>query len=161
MEKHQAETTTRKDMGCEDNGASVVIGTLGTATSKLKAWLQEIPGTTSGISIQKSTLLGRAKILRRTLKLPGLWKRTQSSRSHCPGRVRTQFLFSVGPGWTCISTSIISATEPAAIINPFCQGPILIWVHILVHTFTHKTLYSRDFRWWPDGVDVCARAPDL
>ncbi|KAL3984303.1 histone H2B [Sarotherodon galilaeus] len=36
-------------------------------------WLQQIPGTTSEISVQKSAVLGTAKILRRTLKLPGLW----------------------------------------------------------------------------------------
>ena len=51
----------------------VVIGALGAVTPKLREWLQQIPGRTSEISVQKSALLGTAKILRRTLKLPGLW----------------------------------------------------------------------------------------
>jgi len=50
----------------------VVIGTLGTVTPKLGEWLQQIPGTTSEVSVQKSVALGTAKILHRTLKLPGL-----------------------------------------------------------------------------------------
>uniref|UniRef100_A0A3B3HW39 Reverse transcriptase domain-containing protein n=1 Tax=Oryzias latipes TaxID=8090 RepID=A0A3B3HW39_ORYLA len=51
----------------------VVIGALGAVTPKLEEWLQQIPGKISDISIQKSAVLGTAKILRRTLKLPGLW----------------------------------------------------------------------------------------
>ncbi|KAM9816571.1 carbohydrate sulfotransferase 6 isoform X4 [Syngnathus typhle] len=47
----------------------VVIGALGAVTPKLEEWLQQIPGT----SDIKSAVLGTAKILRRTLKLPGLW----------------------------------------------------------------------------------------
>ncbi|KAK1805761.1 hypothetical protein P4O66_001939 [Electrophorus voltai] len=35
--------------------------------------LQQIPGTTSEISVQKSAVLGTAKNLHRTLKLPGFW----------------------------------------------------------------------------------------
>ena len=48
----------------------VVIGTLGVVILKLDRWLQQIPGTTS---LQKSTLLGTAKIMRQTLRLSGLW----------------------------------------------------------------------------------------
>ena len=51
----------------------VVIGALGAVTPKLEEWLQQIPGTTSELSVQKSAVLGTAKILHRTLKLPGLW----------------------------------------------------------------------------------------
>ena len=51
----------------------VVIGALGAVTPTLEKWLQQIPGETSDISLQKSAVLGTAKILRRTLKLPGLW----------------------------------------------------------------------------------------
>ncbi|KAK7930440.1 hypothetical protein WMY93_006835 [Mugilogobius chulae] len=51
----------------------VVIGALGAVTPKLDEWLQHIPGSTSDISVQKSAVLGTARILRRTLKLPGLW----------------------------------------------------------------------------------------
>uniref|UniRef100_A0A3P9D2Q4 Histone H4 n=1 Tax=Maylandia zebra TaxID=106582 RepID=A0A3P9D2Q4_9CICH len=45
----------------------------GAVTPKLGEWLQQIPGITSEISVQKSAVLGTAEILRRTLKLPGLW----------------------------------------------------------------------------------------
>ncbi|KAF7643158.1 hypothetical protein LDENG_00244290 [Lucifuga dentata] len=41
----------------------VVIGALGAVTPKLGEWLQEIPGTTSEVSVQKSAVLGTAKIL--------------------------------------------------------------------------------------------------
>ncbi|KAK7879105.1 hypothetical protein WMY93_034112 [Mugilogobius chulae] len=51
----------------------VVIGALGAVTPKLDEWLQHIPGSTPDISVQKSAVLGTARILRRTLKLPGLW----------------------------------------------------------------------------------------
>ncbi|TWW73543.1 hypothetical protein D4764_15G0009370 [Takifugu flavidus] len=50
----------------------VVIVTLRAVTPKLCRWLQQIPGTTSEISTQKSAVLGTVKILRRTLRLPGL-----------------------------------------------------------------------------------------
>lgn len=45
-------------------------------TPKLEEWLQQVPGTTSELSVQKSAALGTAKILCRTLKLPGLQKVT-------------------------------------------------------------------------------------
>ena len=51
----------------------VVIGALGAVTPKLEERLQQIPGTTSELSVQKSAVLETAKILCRTLKLPGLW----------------------------------------------------------------------------------------
>ncbi len=51
----------------------VVVGALGAVTPKLGEWFQQISGTTSEASVQKSAVLGTAKILRRTLKLPGLW----------------------------------------------------------------------------------------
>ena len=56
----------------------VVIRALGTVTHKPVEWLQQIPGTTSEVSVQKSTVLGTARILCRTLKLPGLWGRTRA-----------------------------------------------------------------------------------
>ena len=40
----------------------VVNGQLGAVTSKLGKWLQQIPGTTLEISVQKSTVLGTAKM---------------------------------------------------------------------------------------------------
>ena len=51
----------------------IVIRALGAVTPKLDWWLQQIPGTTSEISVQKSAILGAAKILCRTLRFPGLW----------------------------------------------------------------------------------------
>ena len=51
----------------------VVIRALWAATPKLGQWLHLIPGTTCEISVQKSAVLGTAKILRRTLRLPDLW----------------------------------------------------------------------------------------
>ena len=51
---------------------SIVIGALGAVTPKLDWWLQQIPGTTSKISVQKNTLLETAKILLKTLRLQGL-----------------------------------------------------------------------------------------
>ena len=51
----------------------VVVGALGAVTPKLGDWLQQIPGTTLELSVQKSAWLGTAKILCRTPKLPGLW----------------------------------------------------------------------------------------
>ena len=51
----------------------VVIGALGAGTPKLEERLQQILRTTSELSVQKSAVLGAAKILGRTLKLPGLW----------------------------------------------------------------------------------------
>ncbi|TWW66946.1 hypothetical protein D4764_20G0009780 [Takifugu flavidus] len=41
----------------------IVIGTLGAVIPKLSRWLQQIPGTTSVIAVQKSTVLGTAEIL--------------------------------------------------------------------------------------------------
>ncbi|KAF7645372.1 hypothetical protein LDENG_00205860, partial [Lucifuga dentata] len=41
----------------------MVIGALRAVTPKLGEWLQEIPGTTSEVSVQKSAVLGTAKIL--------------------------------------------------------------------------------------------------
>lgn len=34
---------------------------------------RQIPGTISEISVEKSVVLGTAEILRRTLRIPGLW----------------------------------------------------------------------------------------
>ena len=42
----------------------VVVRALRAVTPKLGEWLQQIPGTTSEASVQKSTVLGTAKILR-------------------------------------------------------------------------------------------------
>ena len=51
----------------------VVVRARCAVTPKLEEWLQQISGTTTEVSVQKSAVLGTAKILHRTLKLPGLW----------------------------------------------------------------------------------------
>lgn len=51
----------------------VVIGALRALTHKLGEWFQQIPGKTSEITVQKSAVLGTAKILHRTLGFPGAW----------------------------------------------------------------------------------------
>ena len=40
---------------------------------RLPGWLAQIPGSISEVELQKSALLGTSKILRRVLRLPGLW----------------------------------------------------------------------------------------
>lgn len=65
-------------------------GEVPAVTGALGAVAQQIPGETSDVSVQKSTVLGTAATLRRTLNLPGLQWRTrageerQSPRTH-PG----------------------------------------------------------------------------
>ncbi|TWW76591.1 hypothetical protein D4764_13G0012530 [Takifugu flavidus] len=74
LEKYQGLKEEMERMwGMKATVVPVVIGTLGVVTPNLSRWLQQIPGTTSEISVQKSAVLGTAKILRRTLRLPGLW----------------------------------------------------------------------------------------
>ncbi|TWW69251.1 hypothetical protein D4764_18G0000570 [Takifugu flavidus] len=74
LEKYQGLKEEMERMwGMKATVVPVVIGTLGAVTPNLSRWLQQIPGTTSEISVQKSAVLGTAKILRRTLRLPGLW----------------------------------------------------------------------------------------
>jgi hypothetical protein len=51
----------------------VVIGALGAVTERFPGWISLIPGKINAIRLQKAALLGTAKILRRVLKLPGLW----------------------------------------------------------------------------------------
>ena len=76
LEKYQGlKKELEKMWGVKATVVPVVIGALGAVTHKLGEWLQQIPGTTSEVSVQKSTVLGTAKILHRTLKLPGLLER--------------------------------------------------------------------------------------
>ncbi|TWW57300.1 hypothetical protein D4764_07G0000190, partial [Takifugu flavidus] len=74
LEKYQGLKEGMERMwGMKATVVPVVIGTLGAVTPNLSRWLQQIPGTTSEISVQKSAVLGTAKVLHRTLRLPGLW----------------------------------------------------------------------------------------
>ena len=50
-----------------------VVGTLGAIADRLPGWLAQTPGTISEVELQKSALLGAAQVLRRVLRLPGLW----------------------------------------------------------------------------------------
>ncbi|TWW67366.1 hypothetical protein D4764_02G0004070 [Takifugu flavidus] len=73
LEKYQGlKEEIERMWGMKATVVLVVIGTLGAVTPNLSKWLQQIPGTTSEISVQKSAVLGTAKILRRTLRLPGV-----------------------------------------------------------------------------------------
>lgn len=51
----------------------VIVRAQGIVTPQLEKWLQQTPGTISGIPIQKRALLGLAKILSITFNLPGFW----------------------------------------------------------------------------------------
>ena len=51
----------------------VVVGALGAIADRLPGWLAQILGTISEVELQKSALLGTAQVLRRVLRLPGLW----------------------------------------------------------------------------------------
>ena len=51
----------------------VVVRALGAIVDRLPGWLAQIPGTISEVELQKSVLLGTAQLLRRVLRLPGLW----------------------------------------------------------------------------------------
>ena len=52
----------------------VVVGVLlGAIADRLPGWLAQIPETISEIELQKSALLGTAQVLRRVLRLRGLW----------------------------------------------------------------------------------------
>ncbi|TWW77705.1 hypothetical protein D4764_12G0010950 [Takifugu flavidus] len=74
LEKYQGLKEEMERMwGMKATVVPVVIWTLWAVTPNLSRWLQQIPGTTPEISVQKSAVLGTAKILRRTLRLPGLW----------------------------------------------------------------------------------------
>ena len=64
LEKYQGSKEELKNMWTVKAAVMpIVIGPLGAVTPpKLSGWLLQIPGTTSEISVQKSALLGAAKI---------------------------------------------------------------------------------------------------
>ena len=45
----------------------VVVGALGTTSKEYEKFIKEIPGNSSGVEIQRSTLYGSAHILRKVL----------------------------------------------------------------------------------------------
>uniref|UniRef100_A0A3B3HV01 Gypsy retrotransposon integrase-like protein 1 n=1 Tax=Oryzias latipes TaxID=8090 RepID=A0A3B3HV01_ORYLA len=83
VDRNSKDWSRRTGESLESEGDS---GACGAVTPKLEEWLQQIPGKTSDLSVQKSAVLGTAKILRRTLKLLGLWKRTRACVSNHPWR---------------------------------------------------------------------------
>ena len=52
----------------------LVIDALGAMPDILTSWLAQTPSHISESDLQKSALLGTAKVLRRLLRLPGLWQ---------------------------------------------------------------------------------------
>ena len=74
LEKYQARKEELGRMwGIKASVVPLVIRALVAVTPKLGEWLQQIPGTKSKISVQKSAILGAAEILSRIPWLPGLW----------------------------------------------------------------------------------------
>lgn len=57
----------------------MMIRVLGAVTHKLGEWLQQTPGTTSEVSVQRSPILQTAKILRRAHRGPEFDKDTLSA----------------------------------------------------------------------------------
>ena len=51
----------------------VVVGALGAVADRLPGRLDKMSGTISEVELQKSVPLGTAQVLRRGLRLPGLW----------------------------------------------------------------------------------------
>ncbi|VDN54392.1 unnamed protein product [Dracunculus medinensis] len=68
----RAERENTEDL--ERKTIPVIIGSLGVETTRLEKLLQQIPRTTSEISIKKSVTLAlrTANVVRETLNLPGL-----------------------------------------------------------------------------------------
>ena len=51
----------------------VVVGALDAIADRLPGWLAQIPRTISEVELQKIGLLGTGQVLRRVLRLSGLW----------------------------------------------------------------------------------------
>ena len=51
----------------------VSVGALGAIADRLPGWLALILGTISEVELRKSALLETMQVLRRVLRLPGLW----------------------------------------------------------------------------------------
>ena len=51
----------------------VVVGALDAKADRLAGWLAQIPRTISEVELQKIGLLGTGQVLRRVLRLSGLW----------------------------------------------------------------------------------------
>ncbi|KAL4006508.1 quercetin 2,3-dioxygenase [Sarotherodon galilaeus] len=89
-----------------------------------KMWrvkLQQIPGTTSEISVQKSAVLGTAKTLRRTPKLPGL-PNMKDIRS--PGRFQGDLMPASAAPWrlSCLKVAEVWTPDAAITIPAVCPG---------------------------------------
>lgn len=73
LEKYQElKEERRKAWKVKATSVPTVIGARGAMTPILEKWLQQIHTEISDIFVQKSTVLGTARLLHRTLKLLGL-----------------------------------------------------------------------------------------
>lgn len=66
-----AERCAGNYLGAKALVVHVEIGAFGDITHKLTEWLRQMPGTIYQISVQKNKILRTAKIVHRTLWLPG------------------------------------------------------------------------------------------
>ncbi len=69
---------------------AVIIRAPGAVTPKLVEWLEQIPGTTSKISVQKSTVLGTAKIQKPLATRPLTRGQLEETKT---AQTKTAFLF--------------------------------------------------------------------
>lgn len=75
--KTRVKRDNRKDMEHEGNSCASGKWKSGGCDHKLGEWLQMVQGEQSKISVQESAVLETAKMLCRSLKLPGLSYMTQ------------------------------------------------------------------------------------
>lgn len=68
----KADSRNTEVLGSQASVVPSVIGALDVDTHKLEEWCQQIPGTTTENSVQRCAISGTAKILNKTLKVPGL-----------------------------------------------------------------------------------------
>ena len=73
VEKHQPLREIEKCWKVKTTVIPIVIGVLGAITPAHQSWAAQLPAAPESYQLQKCVLLGTAKILRRVLKLPGLW----------------------------------------------------------------------------------------
>ena len=73
VEKYQPLREINKCWKVKTTVIPIVIGALGAITPAHQSWAPQLPAAPESYQLQKCALLGTAKILRRVLKLPGLW----------------------------------------------------------------------------------------
>ena len=77
QEKHQEYQGLKEELerirGAKASVVTMLKGSVWAVAPKLGESVQQNPGITSEISVQKSTILGTTKILCRTHRYPGFW----------------------------------------------------------------------------------------